>query len=80
MDTEIKRGKIFFFVLLLRRSSTIVFCMREQSRYARNLLYSVLARDEGEGDVYKLGEQIKNPHKIELAARCAGVGVCAVLV
>lgn len=58
----------------------IVFCMREQSRYARNPLYSALARGEGKGDVYKPGELIKYLHKSEFAARFAGVGVCAVFV
>lgn len=46
-----------------------MFYRREQKKYARNPLYSVLARDEGEGDFYKPGEEIKNPHKVEFACQ-----------
>lgn len=46
MDTEIKKeeSKKIFFSLLLKRASTRVFCTREESRYARNPLYSCLGK------------------------------------
>lgn len=55
-----------------------MFYRREQKRYARNLLYSVLARDEGEGDFYKPGKEIKNPHKVEFACQvCRNGSPCS---